>query len=186
MPAANTEVDICKLALQKIGAATISSIDEDSTNARACKRLYQTILEGLLTEYTWPFAKKRAVLARKTSTPEWGFDYEFTMPADYLRLISVQNNITFELEGNVLLTDELEASILYIQNLSNPVRMNPLFVRALYLKLAIDLAPALATSAKVPTLQQEYKLAVRDAIQKGAAQRNLGVDEFPEPDWTTR
>jgi hypothetical protein len=185
-PIATSAIDICNLMLDKIGVKTISSLSEESAQARQCNRLYETTRAGLLEEYTWFFAKKRAALSQLATTPAWGFDYEYQLPNDMRRLLSVENDITFEKEGDKLLTNETSVNILYIQNIDDPVQMPALFIRAFYLKMAVDAAPKLATSTKVAELQAEYKSAIRDAIQKGAAQRNLGVDEFPTPDWVSR
>jgi hypothetical protein len=103
-----------------------------------------------------------------------------------LRLISTQDNVPFKLEGDKLLTDAMTMNVRYIQDLSDPVRMDPLFVRALYLKLAMDVAPSLAKPSLVPQLFEEYQAAVELAIQKGAAQRNLNTDETPTSTWAKR
>ena len=53
-----TQVDICNLALRRLGAQTISSITEGTKNADHCSAFWEYVLDEVLEDYPWNFAKK--------------------------------------------------------------------------------------------------------------------------------
>jgi len=99
MPSA---VDVCNNALANIGArSSISSLTEDSPEARACNIQYSTVLGTLLRSAPWNFARKTITLSllkalpgtpENTSTPTsavWqpeypppGWLYAYAYPSD--------------------------------------------------------------------------------------------------------
>lgn len=74
---------------------TIQDIDENSNDARVCKRVFQQVLEGLLAEYNWRFATRFERLALVAKGLEgtgaadiWAFIY--TYPNDCISLHDVR------------------------------------------------------------------------------------------------
>lgn len=57
-----TQVDICNLALRRLGAKEIVTISEGSKNADHCAAFWDYILDEVLEDYSWNFAKKIATL----------------------------------------------------------------------------------------------------------------------------
>ena len=53
-----TPTDICNMALAFIAKGRISSMDEQTEQARQCKLFYDIVKKDLLRNYTWGFAKK--------------------------------------------------------------------------------------------------------------------------------
>jgi hypothetical protein len=58
-----TQVEICNLALRRLGAEEITAIDEGSKNADHCSAFWTYILDEVLDDYPWNFAKKSRSLA---------------------------------------------------------------------------------------------------------------------------
>lgn len=89
-------VDIINLALRKIGASDALSsaqLSADSVpNAKVANDLYSTVLDDLLRAYPWNFATKRAKLAPSATEPAFEFKYQYRLPSDFLRIISVSGN----------------------------------------------------------------------------------------------
>ena len=56
-------VSICNLALQRVGAKTISALSEDSTAGRACNRVYTQARDSELRAHPWAFARERKTCA---------------------------------------------------------------------------------------------------------------------------
>jgi hypothetical protein len=85
-----TTVGICNHALVLCGASPITSLTEDSTNARALNAVYETARQGFLTECRWTFALTRSMLATvATSSIAWLHDeeaYAYTRPTSALRI----------------------------------------------------------------------------------------------------
>ncbi len=57
-----TDINICNLALTKIGATPISALTGTDKISVACNELYEPTRDYLLTKYNWNFAKKRKKL----------------------------------------------------------------------------------------------------------------------------
>ena len=57
-----SQINICNLALRRMGAAEITAIDEGSKNADNCNAFWDYILDEVLEDYAWNFAKKTVTL----------------------------------------------------------------------------------------------------------------------------
>lgn len=58
----SSQIEICNLALRRMGATTISAIDEGTKNADYCSAFWDYILGEVLEDYAWNFGKKTSVL----------------------------------------------------------------------------------------------------------------------------
>lgn len=90
----STDVDICNLALARLGdPATISSIDppEGSAQADHCARFYPMARDAVLTAHPWRFAISRKRLAKLAEAPVGTEANYFALPSDCLRLVSVHD-----------------------------------------------------------------------------------------------
>ena len=79
-------VGVINMALQRIGVKRIVSLTEDSDQAIAANTVYEYIRDEVLSAKDWKFAKRRVALAQNVATPEYGYDYAYTLPSDFLRL----------------------------------------------------------------------------------------------------
>lgn len=94
-----TKIDICNIALGRIGRkAAITSLTENSAEARACNRVWDMVRQSLLREFTWSFSRKIALLALSTDTvPGWSYLYAY--PPDCLQALRIFNVAGAELRG---------------------------------------------------------------------------------------
>lgn len=79
-------INIVNRALGSIGQSKIDSIDEDSTPANQARLEWDEVRDEVLAADDWTFAKTRVALAKNTTDPVQGFDYAYTLPADFLRM----------------------------------------------------------------------------------------------------
>lgn len=79
-------VGIVNMALQRIGVKRIASLTENSDQAIAANAVWEYIRDEVLSAKDWKFAKTRVVLAQNVTTPEYTYDYAYTLPTDFLRL----------------------------------------------------------------------------------------------------
>lgn len=83
-----TDVDICNLALGRVGVdVTIASLVERSKEARLCQRFYPLARDLTLEAAPWPFAIKTAPLALLADSdllPNFG--YQYAWPTDALAI----------------------------------------------------------------------------------------------------
>ena len=167
-----TEVSICSNALRKLGDDPITSLNDNTERARLCNGFYEPARDSILRSHPWNFAITRATLAQLSSTPAYGFSYQYALPTDpyCLRVLEMEyQDYIFKIEhlagtGRVLLTDESTAKILYIGKITDTAQFDSLFVDTLTAKLALDLAYPITNSVKVQEnmfnlLQQKLSLA---------------------------
>lgn len=103
-------IDCCNSALSMVGAASIMSLTDNSREARVCNLQYDSNRRDELRKHYWNFAIKRAALAPDTATPAFDFAYQFTLPADCLRIVIPNDaNLDWTLEGRKILTNSIKS-----------------------------------------------------------------------------
>lgn len=173
-----SEVDICNLALQRLGAATISSLTDDSKNARECNRVYDHARDSELRAHPWSFARKRASLAADSTDPSFGYAKRYAVPADFLRLMpqngrnpndgsTPQDDLQIE-SGYILTDDGAPLKIVYIRQVTDPNDFDQLFVDLLVARIARDICETITQSNK----KLEIAQALYDAAKKAARKAN--------------
>lgn len=166
MPLTTTEVTICNSALIKLGAERINSLSETNKRARLCNEQYSKLRDEVLRSHPWNFAIKRVALASTGVKPLFDYDYEFTIPTDVLRIISLHDKtIKWRIEaGRKLLSDSSEVNIEYIAQVTAAAEFDTYFAEALALRLASDLAYPLVQSLNLQnSMLQRYELHMKNA-----------------------
>ena len=140
-----SQVEICNLALSRIGAGTISAIDEDTREARTLLLHYEPTLRSLLRAHEWNFAKKRVVLAQLSTAPVSEYAYQYALPSDFLKVCRINGAFTdeYRLEGSALLSDEDPVTLEYVHAVTDPNLFDAIFTDVLAQKLASEIAYAL-------------------------------------------
>lgn len=183
-----SEVQICNRALQKLGAKRITSLSQDSVNARACNVAFTDVRDAEYRKHSWNFAIERASLAADSSDPAWGRAKSYTLPSDFIRLLPPYpednlNDLDWQIEGNKILTDDsAPLYVRYIKRVTDPNLMDSLFREALACKLAIELCEEITQSnTKKESLKADYMDAIREAKKLNAIE-NV-AQEPPEDTW---
>mgnify|MGYP001564341158 CR=1 FL=1 len=159
MPSNDTEVANEVLVL--LGDAAITSLTEDTDRARALNRLYTPTLDEALRTHDWNFARMRAVLARLSAVPEFGYSFMYQLPQQPLCLRVLTTNlradepweietyITTDLTAQyrVILTDATALEIRFIARVTSPTLWDPLFADAFVHELARRAAYAITRNA---------------------------------------
>lgn len=168
------QVTIINRALIRVAKDRINSIDENTQEAIIANEIWDSCREEVLEEGPWSFAVGRANLALTGNTPTFEYTYEFQLPSDCLRVLElpeVEGDLEYEVEGNKLLTNVSTLKIKYIKNITNTGLFSPSFVKAMYLKLASELATAFRRNETLANkLMQEYENAVDIGLAKDAKQ----------------
>lgn len=140
------KLTICNSALIKLGAETISDINDNSKRAKLCANQYDIIKRKMLRAHPWNFAIKRVELFNDGNTPLYEFQYQFDLPSDCLKILSLENSDTkFKVEGRKLLCDENEIKLTYIAEVNEDL-FDSQFVEVMSLALASDIAYAMNQS----------------------------------------
>lgn len=175
-----SEVEICNRALQRLGAKRITSLTEDSVNARACNLAYELLRDAELRKHPWNFAIERAALAADATEPEWGRSNAFQLPSDFVRLLPPYpednvNDRDWQIEGQKIYTDEGDPLyIRYIKQVTDPNQMDPLFREALSASIAYELCEELTQSN---SKKADAKAGYKDII--GEAKKANAIDNIP-------
>jgi hypothetical protein len=160
-----SEVSICNSALIKIGASRIASLTEDSKEAKLCYEQYPILRDEVQASHPWNFCIKRVVLALLPSTPAFGFDYEFQLPNDCLRVVELDTkHIDYQVESDKLLCNEQNMSIKYIARIEDTTKFSPMFISALSHRIAADLAyPLVQSNTLARDMKQMYAVILSEA-----------------------
>ena len=151
------EVEVCNAALSMLGAARITDLVTDTSQAAIlCNLFYSQCRDSVLSAYPWNFAIERADLGAPLAStdadaPVWGFVYGFTLPTNpyCLRVLETEDHITHRIEGRVLYTDESSINIRYIARVESPAQFSDGFKIALCANMAMYLAMPITKSKTI-------------------------------------
>lgn len=184
-----TPTSLCNVALRRIGAKSIKSLDTDhDREAEICRELYHDARRTVLSMHNWNAAKRAAQLTVNSDVTPTFWDYAFTLPDDYVRLISVHPSDDLNSIMEYSLQDAndsdadlvlmVDASTCYIQYIFDATDLNIMgqgFRDCLAFVLARDLASALDKSAALKTLtagEMRRALLLAKSVD--------GMEEYPE------
>jgi len=164
---ATSETAIANSALMKLGAERILSLNDDTREARILKEQYEKVRDDLLRSHPWNFAIERVTLAALTTTPAFGFTYEYQVPADCLRILETDTGNEgeeWQKEGDKIRSDVAPMSIKYVKKVTDPNLFDANFAEVLAIKLASDVCYAITQSTTLKAaLLDEYKAKIREA-----------------------
>ena len=156
-------VQICNMALSHIGSeAGVSAISppDGSVEADLCATFYDQSRAELIESGTWSFTLKRAALPATTGTSD-NWAYTYTKPSDCLRAVRIlkassaltvftqdeyqlhaddRDSAQFDVEGAVIYSNEPDAVLVYVQDITDTTKFPPAFTSALSFLLAGYLA----------------------------------------------
>jgi hypothetical protein len=181
-----SEVGICNRGLQKLGADRITSLTQDSRNARSCNALYETVRDAELRNHPWSFAVKRIVLAPDVTAPAFDYDYAFTLPSDCLRILPPNDHyLDWQVEDGAILTNYGDTlNLRYLCRVTDPNKFDALFLEALACRIAVELCEELTQSnQKAQGIRDDYRQIIRDARRTNAMEKMS--DDPPEDPWVT-
>ena len=201
-------VDICNAALGKLGQdITIAAMTEATKHARAFNRCFARVRDYVLADYEWPFATKFVAMS-PDAQEAIGWSYRYAYPADCLNALAVCTEQGARLaarstgfgvpcddrfvlpradyavvhgeQSTGIATDLEDAYLIYVARIEDVARFPPLFVEALACRLAIEVAPVIASEIGLklgPALEQKYIAAK----SKAAAHANNEASDTLEP-----
>ncbi|HIG9580639.1 TPA: hypothetical protein ACYEKW_002006 [Escherichia coli] len=162
-----SSVSICSNALLALGAHPINDFVEDTDHARLCSNLYPTVRNNLLRAHPWNCAIKRVVLSPVSDTPTFGFRYQFSLPGDLIRVLSIgepQDDIPYRIEGNKLLANVNAVRLRYIFRNEDESTWDAALVNVVEATMQAKLAYAVTGSTSLrDTLTQEAAYLLRQA-----------------------
>jgi len=148
MPA--TDVGICSNASLLLGGQPINDLAESTDRALLAANLFEQVRDSVQRSHPWNCCIKRVLLAPDETRTPFDWPYQFTLPSDYLKALSVGEaggEAAFRIEGCRLLCHDNPARLRYIARNTNPATWDTMLVRAMTLAMAAEMAYAITQSA---------------------------------------
>ena len=153
---------IANSALIKIGSKqSITSFEDGSVGANIASIRYDEIRKDLLRGHPWNFAISRVKLARLAGAPEFGYQYQFQLPVNWLRTLGVFLSRTgesylrdYQAEGLQIHADAEEMWLRYVGDVTDENLMPPDFRECISYQLAMDMSIPIAGSNSIFQLME--------------------------------
>jgi len=184
-------VDICNMAIMRVGGQLITSLTENSPTAIACNTQYNIVRKDLLRSHPWNFAIKYAQLAQDVATPLFSYDYSFALPTDCIRVLAtadqeqaylyglggdfngyvlINNRVDFALADNYkivgrhLYSNNGTVQIKYVSDITDTTAFDPSFVELLGVRLAMTISYQITGSVQMrKDLADEFQYLLSEA-----------------------
>ena len=186
-----SKVDIANRALTKIGEARIMSLSDDVEAARVIDSLWSVVRDSELRARNWNFSIVRKSLPALASAPVWGFAYQYQLPPDCLRVLSVTeffpgpsltnyrtgSESDYQIEGGKILTNEsAPLKIRYVARIEDTGTWDAAFAEVFACRIAVEICERITQSnTKRQLAWEEYEKAIKDAVRADA------IENPPEP-----
>lgn len=186
-----SDVQICNMALARIGQKSISSLTEASTAARFCAALFEYARDAVMEDYPWNFATARLALADLGDPPD-DWSYRYAWPSGCLRAVEILPAVkgdtapSYKVENyndvRCILTDKADAVLIYVKQVTDPNLFSQLFIQALSYRLGAELAdPLTGDLQRQQKCETMYQNVIRSAWASDADQGQ--PDAVPDAAW---
>lgn len=141
-----SQVSVCNSALSQLGANQINSLTEGTIEANLCLQFFDIARTTVLYMHPWNFAITRIELAPDVTKPVYEFEYQFTLPADCLRVLQVYTDLDYRIEGRRILTNSKTCLLKYIRDVADVSTWSMGFVNTMIARMRVDLCYPLTKS----------------------------------------
>ncbi len=164
-----TKIDLCSMALLKLGEQPIQSLTADSPAAQLARTLFDSVTDTLLAMHPWKFACSKTEL-HKTDNGD------FIIPTDCLRIVKCDGEII----GDKIISPAHKIIITAIMR-KPPESFPGYFVSLLTTKLAMEFCiPLTADQTVFRMLAALYETEMQSAkfIDSTMSTTHNGIDNF--------
>jgi len=192
-----SKVEIANRALTKIGDSRITSLDDNTERARVISSSWDAMRDNELRIRNWNFSIARASLPALVSAPAWGFNYQYQLPSDCLKVIQadeyfpglsltdfrVYSDAEYQIEGGKILTNKsAPLKIKYVSRVENTGLWDSAFTEVFACRIAIEICERLTDSTTKRQLAwDEYKQAIIFASRSDALENP--PESMPDDSW---
>lgn len=194
-----TDVDIANMALGHLGTrATISDLNENSTESREISRWYTTTRDVVLSKLDWNFSRVHLTLA-SSGTPPSRWAYSYAYPSDCLKFrgfdwgsplpyplcLSMDFEVGSDGTNRFIYSNIPQAIGVYSQRVTDPNRFEPAFAFAFSVALAAMTALPLTNKLDLKVrLEGEAQAFIEQAIAS-TANEQTGKERVPDAESLT-
>ena len=198
-----SEVDICNIALGKLGANPIATFLDGTTEANLCGLQYPILRDAVLAARAWTFATTRLQITSgipPDPIPS-GWGYAYLVPNDSLRIIqayvpnpagaviqyidtqfdAIYTQIDWERLIDYLYTNQGPTIwVKYIRRVTDTSKFDPNFIEALATRIAMELAiPITNNPALLDGYTKLYSAKIIEATSTEGQQGKSQVIQQP-------
>lgn len=176
----SAKIEIANNALGELGEPSLQSLAEVSLRAEAVETHYDDTIEDLLGKADWRFAVQKSSLSRDVAVPLNEWQYQYTLPAQFMRMVNLYPRSDFEIYGSKVFSDATELACDYVKKVSESY-FSPPFVRLASLELAVRMCMTITGDLDLKTrLQADARLQFSAALAADAMQRpNRRIEDAP-------
>lgn len=162
-----SSVDICNLALGRLGIdQNLNSLDQNTRNARMCRKFYDPLRKSVLREHDWIFAEAIVSLALASDEEHPDYEFAYGYPSNCLkakRIINVNGKAVLDYEVSlsasgtkkILYTNVESAQLAYTVDITDANVFDDNFIDALAWRITAELAVPIKGSPSTGQYSQE-------------------------------
>lgn len=160
-------VSICSNALLLLGDKPIDSFEVNNDRTRLVANLYAQKRDMVLRAHPWNCAVKRVVLSPDTAAPAYDWAYQFNLPGDWLRTLSVGQDDApddYVIEGRRILMDSNICRLRYIFRNEEEASWDVTLINAMTQVMVAALTyPITKSTSKQATEEEIVKRVLKEA-----------------------
>lgn len=163
-----TKIDLCSMALLKLGENPIQSLSDDTAAAKLGRTLVDFVIDTLLSMHPWRFACRTYDIPRNE-------DDDISIPSDVLRILKTDGQIM----ENKIITHTDNARIVAIVRVT-PDDFPSYFASLVATKLAVEFCmPLISDQTVFRTLVALYETELQTAkFIDSTTSANIGIEDF--------
>ena len=178
-------LDLCNLALLRLGQSTITDLSAEDSTSKVCNLNHQQAIDWVLRERAWKFNTTRVDLTSPGLTPAFGWNFSYPLPLAHLCTLEVrttslkdyqENHTLYAQEVGAILTDgDNGVKLKYLRRV-DPSLIPSHVVDVIALNLALRIAIPITGSKELHgTLTSEYATYLSQAAALDGLQGNNTV-----------
>lgn len=184
------DITICNLAMDHLEEKPITDLSARDAASTRCARNYPLARDFVTGDFAWTCAVRRRTLTAVSDVPPFGWQRQFTIPVDCLRVLPLTDTgmrdgrpVPYEVEGRIILTNaQAPLKVRYIRQLTNAAEIDDQLAMAISLYLGFLLAkPVTGSDSKRQEMLALYERFKRDARMVDSKRSQLD-DIIPRED----
>lgn len=194
------EIALLNVGLMRMGSSVPIVADSDTTNeCRVSKLIYPTVRDYVLSDFDWPFARRRVDMTSSQATSTntlWAYQYDY--PADCLKAIRIlaaaasprrDEAKPFQIMNNgtvvKIYTNEPSATLEYTSRITDTTLFDAAFASALGWALAAELCLPLKAKPEMAKGALDAYAAIRQKQDVPGAKEGFRETQISLVDGTT-
>jgi hypothetical protein len=176
----SSQIEIVNGALVELGETILSGLPQNTLASDVALQVYDQVYQDLLGKAPWRFAVKKETLSQDIATPPNEWTYQYSLPAQCMRVLRVYPQARYEIFKNKLYANTSELAIDYVEKVSESYLPAP-FVRLFTLELAVRMCMSITNDVDLKkSLQQDARMQFAAALSADAQQRpNVPIVSSP-------